>query len=462
MTLSGQVELIRQAFGYITQFRGTLFVIKIDTEIIMDPLFPVLVSDLALLHRLGIRIAIVPGAQSRIDEILTKYGIKWKTVNGIRISTAEAIPFIKMAAFDVSNRVMTLLAENRVDGVIGNWVRARAIGVRDGVDYQESGLVDRIKGDIVRSVLADGVIPIFPNIGWSAGGRPYNISSDELAAGLARELFAEKLFFMGTRAGVSAGDYRLPADIEPPRDDCLPRLTAQQARELLDLNPGRGGDPALNLVRLACQVCESGVPRVHVVDGRIDGAVLKEIFSSEGAGTMIYADEHAGIRPMRLEDIPQALRIMQPAVEKGILVQRSAELLEERLDDFVVFEVDGRVHACGALHLYPGDAAEIAGIAVDESYASLGIGRKVVQFLLQKARKMGLARAFALTTQTWDWFAELGFALGTVADLPPERKETYDRRRSSRVLVFRLSESAAGPDRTGPPEQSDSPEGAGP
>ena len=151
---------------------------------------------------------------------------------------------------------------------------------------------------------------------------------------------------------------------------------------------------------------------------------------------MIYADEHAGVRPMRREDIPQVLRIMQPAVEKGILVPRTSELLEERLDDFVVFEVDGLVHACGALHRFSGGSGEIAAIAVDESYASLGIGRRVVLFLLQKARKAGLTRAFALTTQTWDWFAEIGFTLGTVDDLPPERRGTYDRGRGSRVLVY--------------------------
>ena len=222
------------------------------------------------------------------------------------------------------------------------------------MDYQETGLVDRIKGDMIRAVLADGMIPIFPNIGWSAGGRPYNISSDELTAALASEMLAEKLFYMTTRQGVPAGDYRLPEDIEPPREGYLSRLTADQARRLLDLNPGLPEDQPLHLVRLACRACQSGVPRVHVVDGRLDGVVLKEIFSSEGAGTMIYADEHAGVRPMKREDIPQVLRIMQPAVEKGILVPRTSELLEERLDDFVVFEVDGLVHACGALHRFSG------------------------------------------------------------------------------------------------------------
>ncbi len=297
MTLSGQVELIRQAFGYISQFRGKLFVIKIDTEIIMDPLFAVLVSDLALLHRLGIRIAIVPGAQSRIDEILTKYGDPVEDRRTASASRrAEAIPFIKMAAFDVSNRVMTLLAENRVDGVIGNWVRARAIGVRDGVDYQESGLVDRIKGDIVRSVLADGVIPIFPNIGWSAGGQAVQHLLGR-AGGQPRAASCSPRSCSSCGRGPASrpADYRLPADIEPARDGCLPQAHRTSRRgSSWSSTRAAPRTAALNLVRLACQACESGVPRVHVVDGRLDGVVLKEIFSSEGAGTMIYADEHAG------------------------------------------------------------------------------------------------------------------------------------------------------------------------
>ena len=148
MKLAEQVELIRQVFGYVDQFKDKIFVIRIDGEIIMDPLFPVLVRDLALLHRVGIRIILVPSAHTRIDQILTKYGMDWDTVGGVRVSSAQAIPFIKMAAFDVSNRVMTLLAESRLDAVIGNWVRARAIGVRDGVDFQETGRVDKLKGDI--------------------------------------------------------------------------------------------------------------------------------------------------------------------------------------------------------------------------------------------------------------------------------------------------------------------------
>ena len=433
--------MIRQVFGYVDQFKDRIFVIRIDGEIIMDPLFPVLVRDLALLHRVGIRTILVPGAHTRIDQILSKYGLAWDTVDGVRVSSPRAIPFIKMAAFDVSNRVMTLLAENRLNAVIGNWVRARAIGVRDGVDFQETGLVDKLKSDIIRKVLDDGLIPIFPNIGWSAGGRPYNISSGELSATLSRELSAEKLFFISTRKGILASDYELPPGLEPLRDGVVSRMTPGQARELLRMNTSTRGetrvggdhDPLLTMVALSCDVCDAGVPRVHIVDGRIEGVVLKEVFSSEGQGTMIHADEHSGVRPMRQEDIPAVLRIMQPAVERGMLVRRTAQELGERAADFVVFEVDGLVHGSGALHRYPDGSAEIAALAVDESYVNQRVGRSVLRYLLQQARDQGLSRAFVLTTQTTDWFEEFGFRPGTVEDLPEGR--SYDGSRRSRILI---------------------------
>jgi amino-acid N-acetyltransferase len=445
MKLAEQVELIRQVFEYVHQFAGKLFVIKIETDVITDPLFPLLARDLCSLHRLGIRIILVPGAQRRIDEILTQYGIRWQTVDGVRVSTPDAIPFIKMAAFDVSNRIMTVLAENRVDAVIGNWVRARAIGVRDGIDFQETGLVDKIKTEIVEHVLEEGMIPIVPNIGWSTGGRPYNISSDELSASLSRRLHAEKLFFISTRPGISAESYRLPEGIDPPREGFLSRLTAAQARAFLNINSSAGPDPLLNMVRLACEVCEAGVRRVHIVDGSIEGVVLKEIFSSEGQGTMIYADEHAGIRSLRRQDIPEVLRIMRPGVQKGILIPRTAQNLEEQLEDFVVYEVDGLIHGCGALYTSWGsEVGEVAAIAVDDSYANLSTGRRIVEYLVDRARRRGLHRVFVLTTQTSDWFNELGFVDSAVEDLPPDRRRSYDRTRRSRVLMRELSSGESG------------------
>jgi amino-acid N-acetyltransferase len=175
--LKEQVETIRQAFGYINQFKGETFVIKLESSLIAHPLFPLLIRDVVLLHRMGINVVLVPGAKDRINEILKKYNIKCRTVKGVRVSPPEAIPLIKMAAFDVTNKVMTILAENGANGVIGNWVRAKSIGVRKGVDFQSSGVVEKVQVDIVNKVIGEGIIPIFPTIGWSAKGKPYNLSS---------------------------------------------------------------------------------------------------------------------------------------------------------------------------------------------------------------------------------------------------------------------------------------------
>ena len=322
--LKGQVELIRQVFEYTQRFQGGTFVIKIEGSLMAHPFFPLLVKDLVLLHRQGIRIVLVPGAKQRIDEILTRYQIPWQTVEGVRISTAEAVPFIKMAAFDVSNRLITQLAENSTHAVIGNWVRARSLGVRRGVDYQMTGVVEKVNAEIIRKTLADGLVPIFPNIGWSATGKPYNISSNELACRLAGALQADKLFFVSDHRGVSAVEYRLPEGVERDDEGLVTHLTSVQAAELVSLNTAESGEEMLELLRLAHRACSEGVSRVHIVNGEIEGVILQEIFSSRGCGTMVYANEHENIRAMRQEDIPEVLRIMQPFVEKEILLSRSA------------------------------------------------------------------------------------------------------------------------------------------
>jgi amino-acid N-acetyltransferase len=439
--LKEQVELIREVFEYIHRFQGKTFVIKIDCSVMDRPFFPLLLKDLVLLHRQGIRIVLVPGATQRIDEILTRYGIQWETVEGVRVSTAEAIPFIKMAAFDASNRLMTQLAANDADGVIGNWVKARSLGVRKGIDFQQTGAVERIEADILRKVLAEGLVPILPNIGWNAAGTPYNVSSNELACVVGRTMAAEKLFFISDHHG----QYKLPRGTPLSEEGVVTHLSVAEAQKLLDLNPSAPADPMLGLVRLACQACKEGVNRVHIVNGEIEGVVLKEIFSSVGCGTMVYANQHENVRAMRRADIPEVLRIMRPFIEKEVLVERRAEDLTARLAEYVVYEVDGLIHACGALHPSSEDPqrAEVAAVAVDETYAGFGIGRRIVSFLLQRAREQGLRQLYVLTTQTADWFVQFGFREGGVEDLPEDRRRQYNRQRNSRVLL--LDVAAEGP-----------------
>jgi len=433
--LKEQVELIRQAFGYVNQFRGRIFVIRIASRVIQGSLFPILVKDLVLLHKMGIKIVLVPGARERIDAVLEQYAIPWSTVNGIRIADASAMPFIKMAAFDVSNRLMTALSENKTDAVIGNWVRARSMGIHRGVDFQCAGRVEKLKIGIVQSVLDQGLVPIFPNIGWNAKGTPYNISSAELATRLSWELSAEKLFFVASSGTVSAREHGIPENVETSADGSVSRFTVQEAKDFLSLNP-ETDDALLHLVRFGVDACERGVRRVHIVNGGVEGVILKEIFSNRGFGTMIYAGEYANIRPMAGEDIPEVLRIMAPLVEKDVLIHRTARMLEEDCADFIVYEVDGTLHACGALHVMEGNSGEIAGLAVDETYSQIGIGRKIVSYLLDRAKERKLEKVFVLTTQASDWFTQMGFVQADPEQLPEDKRASYNTRRNSAVLIY--------------------------
>jgi len=438
--LQGQVDTIRQSFGYVRQFRNAIFVIKIDSAIIRDPHFPILIRDVVLLHNAGIKIVLIPGTRMRINEILTSFDISYQTENGVRITSDESIPFVKMAAFDVSNKLMTLLAENSANAVIGNWIRARAIGVRDGIDFMSTGQIDKVDGASIRKLIDDDMIPIFPNIGWSLTGKPYNISSNELALRISSELGAEKLFFITKHGGISGDGLSLPTSVKQNESGFISQLTAKDAEEMLERSKSslvKGSD--LDLLSLGTDAARSGVKRVHIVDGRVDGVLLKEIFSNQGLGTMIYTGMFDNIRNATYHDIPDILRITDSLVEKGILIPRSSEQIEEAINDYVVYEVDNTIHGCGALKKH-NDSAEIYSIAVDSSYESMGVGKKIISFLVTRAVEQKFNTLFLLTTQTTDWFINRGFREGTVDDLPEVKREKYNTKRMSRVLLLDLRE----------------------
>jgi len=437
-TLRDETDLIRQAFAYAQRFRGALFVFRIGVRLIDGPSFPGLIRDLALLHENGIRIVLVPSGGVRIDELLAIYGVETEKVDGIRISTSEAMPLIQMAAFDSATILMNQLARNGVEAVIGNWVRARAYGVRNGVDFQRTGLVDKVFVDLIQRSLEDDFVPIMPCIGWSATGEPYNISSIELATQLAVGLKARKLFFLTEGEPLALMLMEPGRDGVTMRDGCVSRMTLKAA-EAIAADPSASlGVQDRDMLRHSVVACRGGVERVHFLDGDAEGSVLKEIFSTQGYGIMVHDDPFENIRPMRLEDIPDVLRIMESWIEQGVLVRRTEADLQRKLADFCVFEADGTVRGCGALHRYGPEKAEVAGIAVDENFGHAGIGRKIVQYLIEEARRKGLVGVFLLTTRTADWFMKLGFLRGGVDDLPSERRATYDQARKSQIYVYPL------------------------
>jgi len=442
-----QVELIRETFHYQSRFEGSTMVFKIDFPVTEDPGFPYLMKDLALLAQTGFKIVIVPGAKESIDAVLKQHEIAcaYSTAEDergpMRITAAQALPFVEMAAFHAATRFMTFLSASRVDAVIGNFVRARGLGIVDGIDMEHTGAVDKIFTDSISRVLNLGMVPILPCIGWSPAGKPYNVSSDEIALAVSAALGAIKLFIVSVHGGLRRGNIPIPENIEIREDGSVVQLTPQEAETILAAFTAHntGAMPlVLRELKLALRASRAGVDRVHIIDGKEEGTILKELFSNIGVGTMIYADAYESIRLFRSGDLPDVLRLMEPLMQTGILIRRTAEQIQEKRNDYVVFEIDGSIHACAALHDWGEGQGEIAAVATDPLYSGMNLGRRIVSYLIEKARKNRMNRVFVLTTQTQDWFESLGFREAPTESLPERKRQAYDQSRKSKVFALEL------------------------
>lgn len=432
MTTSKKAENVRDVIRYLLKFKNALLVIYLDDKTISSPLFSSHIRDIAMLHQAGLKVVLIPGARKRIDEVLQNAKIKWTYEDNIRVTSQDAMPLIKMAAFDVSNTVMTSLAANNITAVIGNWVRARGKGVLNGFDFGTAGEIDKLETEAIRTVLNDGFIPIFPCIGWNSAGHPYNISSMLLAKQVAMNLKADKLFFMMLNEEITAEKYFIPDGFSLSESGNIPAMSLEEVETFLEKNVS--ADSGIkNLLKAAQEACRAGVTRVHILDGNIDGVLPCEIFSGLGSGTMIYTGSYGKVRPMQQTDIPSVLAIMRPNIQSGKLLPRTEEQIAARLEDYIVYELDGGVHACAALHFYDDGQAEIAAVAVDENYAHMGIGPKLMDNLIEQAVQADAASIFIMTTQTADWFERLGFEESDLSTIPEERRKLWDSRRGSKV-----------------------------
>ncbi len=438
-----KAENIRDVLRYIHRFKNASVVIYIDDRIIDSSLFTSHIRDICMIHEAGLQVVIVPGARKRIDEVLRHSGLDWKIEDGCRITGEQAMPLIKMAAFDVSNRIMTSLAGEKKTAVIGNWVRARGRGFRKGIDYTTSGETDKLNTEAIKTVLENHFIPIFPCIGWNAAGKPYNISSVQLATQIAKLIKADKLFFLVPEAEINKELFVLPCGVNLSAENRVPALNLEEAEQFLKLNPCEpiDSDSVYDLkknicrfVQLGIDACKEGVSRVHVLNSHIDGTIPCEIFSDFGSGTMIYESNYGGVRNMTIDDVPAVLNLMRPFVEQEILLPRTESSLAAEFSDYIVYELDGGIRACAALHMYEDGQAEIAAVAVDASCSHLGVGPKLIDFLMQRAKDNGAKSVFIMTTQTADWFESLGFKQDKIESLPEKRKALWSPLRSSKVF----------------------------
>ncbi|MDP0489725.1 MAG: GNAT family N-acetyltransferase [Verrucomicrobiota bacterium JB023] len=181
------------------------------------------------------------------------------------------------------------------------------------------------------------------------------------------------------------------------------------------------------LLGQAARICRSGVPRVHLLDGRMHGVLTAEIFSPEGVGTMVHADSYRAVRGMSEEDIPELLAMMGRSVRAAHLVPRSYEQVEERLGDFLLMTLDDSVIGCVAVHHYEGgQVGEVACLYVKLNHEGRGYGKELVEAAERKARKEGLHSVFALTNRAGALFSALGYVRDEKERLPAVRREQLE------------------------------------
>ena len=428
------IDWFRGTSPYVNTHRGRTFVVALDGETAQGDDFAALIHDIALLNALGIRLVLVHGCRPQVDARLAERGIPTSFQDGLRVTTPEQMVAVTEAAGQVRTEIEALLSMGlanspmaglRVRVVSGNVVTARPLGVRDSVDFRHTGQVRRIDHEAVRAHLADGAIALLSPLGFSPTGEVFNLSAMEVAREVAGAIRADKLLCLVNGPGLLDADGTL-------LHEASPRTARERATQM--------GDPALLHTVTACLAAlDDGVPRAHLVDRRVDGALLQELFTRDGAGTLIAADPFEATRPAHIDDVGGVLELITPLEEAGVLVRRSRERLETEIGDFILMERDGMVIGCAACHTYPEErVAELACLAVLPAYRKSGRGDRLLHHVARTMVADGIRRLFVLTTQTAHWFLERGFVPGRLEDLPVERQAMHNYQRNAKVFIKEL------------------------
>lgn len=427
------VHWFRNSAPYINTHRGKTFVVMFGGEAVAHDNFSTLIHDFALLHSLGIKLVLVHGARPQIDHNLAKIGLSSQIHNDVRITPKQAMPAMLEAVGSIRLQVEAQLSMglanspmygSRIDAISGNFVTARPYGVRDGVDYQMTGEVRSIDVAAIRHNLDNEHIVILGPTGFSVTGEIFNLLAEDVAVKTAVALNADKLIFLGAEDGISK-DGRLLHEMIPNEVDRF--LRDRDEKEEINY-----------FLRCAATACREGVHRTHIISYVKDGALIEELFTRDGSGTLISHDPYEEIRRATINDVVGLLELLKPLEEQGILVRRSQERLEQEIEYYSVIERDGTILGCAALYPLDDTCAEVASLAVHPCYRKGSRGTDLLAFLEQQARSFGLHKLYALTTHTAHWFIEQGFSEVPVTDLPQGRQNQYDHGRNSKVLKKQL------------------------
>jgi len=428
------IKLFRSSAPYINAHRGKTFVIMFGGEAIEDENFAKIIQDIALLSSLGVRLVIVHGARPQIDHRLSlrqKQSIFHQTT---RVTDKDTLECVKDAAGSLRSQIEALLtmglpnspmhgAQIRVCS--GNLVVARPIGVKDGLDFENTGLVRRIDAEGINDHLNDGSIVLLSPMGYSPTGEVFNLSHEDVATQAAIALKADKIITLSQADGIFDKDNNL-----------LRTSELNQIKKLRDEGLLEVEDTCLYAMIASV---EAGIQRAHCVSYKIDGSILKELFTRDGTGSLIMQNHYEQLRTATIDDVGGILNLIKPLEENGTLVKRSRERLENEITQFTVIVRDGMIIGCAALYMFPDDASgEIACVATHRDYRGKNRGERLLEELKKKAVLHGLERLFVLTTVTGHWFLEHGFEQTGIDSLPGSKKEMYNYTRNSKVFMLSL------------------------
>ncbi len=420
---------LRGILQYIPQFREKTFILSIDGAIVEDENFSTLLLDVAVLRSLNIRVVLVHGASAQIRTLAQEKNMTPSNMDGTGVTDEATLKVALTAANRLTHEILEGLSTNDLRGASTNVIIAHPEGIIQGIDHQFTGKVERVDTELLQTLLAQGVIPVIPPLGFDGEGRTYRVNSDGVAVAVAEALKAVKLIFITPQDGIMV------------QGRLIRQIPVADLESVLALQKNEIAPEQISKVTHAVAACKGGIPRVHVINGKVDEGLLAEVFSNEGIGTLIYANDYQQIRRAIKKDVRAIQMLTKKAVESDELVKRTRAVIEKSLSDYFIFEIDKNPVACVALHVYPEQKkGELACLYVNSIHENRGIGRKLIAFVENKAREMGLNDLITLSTQAFTYFqSKGGFSEGTPDDLPPGRREKYEQSgRNSKVLVKKL------------------------
>lgn len=431
------VEWFRNSAPYINAHRGRTFVIQFGSE----SLSASFIDDIALLSSLGVRLVLVHGARPQVEKRLTGQGIDTHYAEGLRITDEETLALFKEAIGCIRLEIEALLSKGlanspmagaRLRVASGNFVTARPIGIRNGIDFRYTGEVRRIDHASIRQRLEEGAIVLISPLGFSPTGEIFNLRAEEVAIATAIALQAEKLLLLTDSPGLLDAEGKL---IRQRSLGEVKEFLREQARSNEDTKDAL----ITRYLSWAAHACSNGVKRTHLLDRRTNGALLIELFTRDGVGTMVSSTPYERTRRANIDDVAGILELIQPMEEDGTLVRRSREKLETEIEGFTVMDRDGAIIGCVAVYPFAEEGvAELACLAVHKDYQNNTRGAALLEAAESEARHFEATILFVLTTRTTHWFMEHGFTTATLDALPVARQAMYNYQRNSRVLVKHL------------------------